>query len=141
MSLKKHTIIYAEDDEDDVQLVNECFASFSNVIEVRHAYNGQEALELLETLLKQQITPCLIILDINMPVMDGKQALVKIKSNPDFKKIPTILFTTSNSRLDIAFAQNWGADFITKPLNYEEITSLAKEFSKRCTDDMITKEI
>jgi len=141
MSHNKHTIIYAEDDEDDVQLVNECFASFSDVIEVRHACNGQEALELLENLHQQQITPCLIILDINMPVMDGKQALVKIKSHPVFKEIPAILFTTSNSRLDIAFAQNWGADFITKPLNYEEITSLAKEFSKRCTNDMKTREI
>ena len=141
MSPQKHTIIYAEDDADDVQLVNECFASFSDVIEVLHAPNGLEALELLHKLKSQNITPCLIILDINMPVLDGKQALVKIKNSPFFKEIPTILFTTSNSKMDIAFAKNWGADFITKPLRYDEISSLAKEFSDRCTDEMKTRKI
>jgi CheY-like chemotaxis protein len=140
MSNKKHTIVYAEDDADDVQLVNECFASYNSAIEVLHAPNGQEAIELLHELDTKSIIPCLIILDINMPVLDGKQTLVKIKNLPKFKDIPTVLFTTSNGKMDIAFAKNWGADFITKPLRYEEISVLAEEFSKRCSEEMKSRD-
>ncbi|HVG41217.1 MAG TPA: response regulator [Chitinophagaceae bacterium] len=132
MSTNKQTILYAEDDADDVQLVNECFANYKDSIEIVHAPNGQEALELLNTLHAKGITPCLIILDINMPVMDGKQVLVKLKNTPAYKDIPTVIFTTSSNKMDIAFATNWGADFITKPLKFDEINTLAHEFSKRC---------
>jgi CheY-like chemotaxis protein len=71
-----------------------------------------------------------------MPVMDGKQALVKIKSSLKYKDISTVMFTTSNSKMDISFARVWGADFITKPLRYEDIADLAQEFSKRCNDEI-----
>ncbi|MEO6069753.1 MAG: response regulator [Chitinophagaceae bacterium] len=140
MTTKKHTIVYAEDDVDDLQLVTECFASYKDKIELLHAPNGQEVVDLLHQLLKNEVIPCLIILDINMPVLDGKQALVKIKSSPGLKDIPTILFTTSNSSMDVSFAKNWGADFITKPLRYEEISKLAKEFSSRCDEEIKSRD-
>lgn len=136
MTTSKYTILYAEDDMDDLQLVVECFQKFKDEIEIRHAVNGKEALEILEEMKAKNSRPCLIILDINMPVMDGKQALVKIKNAPAFKEIPTVLFTTSNNKLDIAFAHTWGADFVTKPLKYEDIDHLAEEFSKRCNLEM-----
>ena len=132
----KHTIVYAEDDNDDVQFVRDCFNQYDNKIELIHAQNGNEALTVLHDLQQKEITPCLIILDINMPLMDGRQALVKIKGNEELKKIPVVMFTTSNSHLDKEFAQKWGADFITKPLRYSEVEGLAEEFVRRCDMEM-----
>jgi len=132
----KHTIVYAEDDWDDVQFVNDCFKKYDGKIELAHAPNGHEALVILLELHGKGVTPCLIILDINMPIMDGRQALVKIKEHPDLKKVPVVMFTTSNSHMDKEFAQKWGADFITKPLRYAEVEGLAEEFVKRCDFEM-----
>ena len=136
MPSNKHTILYAEDDWDDVQFVKECFKKYNDKIELVHASNGSEALNILADLQQKSIKPCLIILDINMPLMDGRQALVKIKENPEFKKVPIVMFTTSNSHMDKEFAQKWGADFITKPLRYSEVEGLAEEFVRRCDIEM-----
>jgi CheY-like chemotaxis protein len=132
----KHTIVYAEDDWDDVQFVQECFKKYDGRIELHHAPNGSEVLAVLDNLLRKNVRPCLIILDINMPLMDGRQALVKIKGRPHLNNVPVVLFTTSNSHLDKEFAQKWGADFITKPLRYAEVEGLAEEFVRRCDSEM-----
>ena len=132
MLANKHTIVYAEDDYDDVQFVKDCFNKYDGKIELVHAQNGSEALTVLTDLHQKGVTPCLIILDINMPLMDGRQALVRIKGKAEFKKVPVVMFTTSNSHLDKEFAQKWGADFITKPLRYAEVEGLAEEFVRRC---------
>ena len=135
----KHTIVYAEDDFDDVQFVRDCFKKYNGRIDLVHAQNGSEALSVLTKLHIQGITPCLIILDINMPLMDGRQTLVKLKANTALKKIPVVMFTTSSSTLDRDFATKWGADFITKPLRYSEVEGLAEEFVRRC-DAAITAD-
>ena len=136
MASNKNTILYAEEDWDDVQFVKDCFKKYNDKIELVHAPNGSEALNMLIDLHQKSIMPCLIILDINMPLMDGRQTLVKIKENPKFKKLPIVMFTTSNSHMDKEFAQKWGADFITKPLRYAEVEGLAEEFVRRCDIEM-----
>jgi CheY-like chemotaxis protein len=136
MPESKHTIVYAEDDFDDVQFVKDCFKKYDSKIELVHAPNGSEALSVLTDLHQKGVKPCLIILDINMPLMDGRQALVRIKGNQEFKKVPVVMFTTSNSHLDKEFATKWGADFITKPLRYSEVEGLAEEFVRRCDFEM-----
>lgn len=135
----KYTVLYAEDDIDDVFFVQECFKKFDNTIELLRAENGVQALQLLERLHHQGTAPCLIILDINMPVMDGRQALIKIKQNSKFSDLPVVLFTTSSSKLDKDFAIKWGADFLTKPLKYSEVEELAEEFARRCDFEMKQK--
>jgi CheY-like chemotaxis protein len=79
-----------------------------------------------------QVLPCLMILDINMPVMDGKEALAKVKSNPNLKSVPIVLFSTSNSISDQFFAQQWDVELITKPLNFNDLEGIAREFVNRC---------
>ena len=135
----KYTVLYAEDDIDDVFFVQECFKKFDDTIELVRAENGVEALQKLEQLHQQGTAPCLVILDINMPVMDGRQALIKIKQNSKFESLPVVLFTTSNSKLDKDFAFKWGADFLTKPLKYSEVEELAEEFARRCDFEMKQK--
>lgn len=127
----EHIILYAEDDLDDLFIVNQAFEKHNN-LKVIHANNGNEALDILHNLKKVQTLPCLIILDINMPVVDGKEALKKIKSSDNFSNIPVVLFSTSSSRIDNEFAQQWGAELITKPVVYKDVEKLAYEFVKRC---------
>lgn len=139
MKPTKFVILYAEDDPDDLYLVKECFAKYSDFIEMVHAENGQEALSALSHMKAKGIEPCLIILDINMPVMDGRQALIQIKAIEANKHIPIVVFTTSSSSLDKSFAQKWGADFITKPLQIQDLEALAKDFTRRCRENVLKK--
>jgi CheY-like chemotaxis protein len=126
-----HIILYAEDDPDDVFLVNKAFEKYQH-IKIIHANNGEDALHLLASLQLTRLLPCLIILDINMPAVDGKEALKRIKQSDCLKKIPVVLFTTSSSQTDKDYAEQWGAELITKPLAYRDLEGLAEEFVKRC---------
>lgn len=129
----KHTILYAEDDLDDLFMIRQAFEQFDGETQLLHATNGFEALEQLNKAKARKNLPCLIILDINMPGMSGREALIRIRQSEDFKQIPVVLFTTSSSELDKSFAKKWGAEFITKPLVYSELEVLAKRFVSLCT--------
>ena len=129
--ISRHTILYAEDDEDDLYMVKKCFEAHDHIL-ISHAGNGQQALELLEELRADKRTPCLIILDINMPVLDGRETLIKIKKNPATASIPVVIFTTSSSTTDIQFAEQWGVELFTKPLNFSDLEEIARKFVDRC---------
>jgi CheY-like chemotaxis protein len=135
----KHTILYAEDDPDDIFMIKQAFEQYDGLTLLLHAGNGFTALEKLSQSKNEGSLPCLIILDINMPGMDGKETLIRIKQSDDFKKIPVVLFTTSSSELDRAFARKWGAEFITKPLVYSELEQLARRFLNLCTSTVSQK--
>jgi CheY-like chemotaxis protein len=113
-------------------MIGQAFQQFDGTTQILHAGNGFEALEQLNKAKANGTLPCLIILDINMPGMNGREALIRIRQSDDFKDIPVILFTTSSSELDKAFARKWGAEFITKPLVYSELEQLAKRFVSLC---------
>lgn len=132
----KHTILYAEDDLDDLFMIRQAFEQFDGSTQLVHTSNGFEALEQLNKAKENKHLPCLIILDINMPGMNGREALIRVRQSEDFKDIPVVLFTTSSSELDKAFAKKWGAEFITKPLVYSELEELAKRFISLCTSSV-----
>jgi CheY-like chemotaxis protein len=76
--------------------------------------------------------PCLIILDINMPVMDGKETLSEIRSNENYKNIPVIIFSTSRRLYEKKFAENLDAEFVSKPVQYSHMERLVQEFVQKC---------
>ena len=135
----KHTILYVEDDLDDLFMVEQAFEKYNSDINIVHAKDGFEGLKYLNGLTENDPLPCLIILDINMPGMDGRETLIRIKQSIRFKDIPVVLFTTSSSDRDIYFARKWNADFITKPLVYSELEELAKSFTHLCHFEMKTR--
>lgn len=141
MSAEKHDhiILYAEDDPDDLFMIRQAFEQFDGATALLHATNGFDALEQLNQAKQNQQLPCLIILDINMPGMNGREALIRIKESEDFKNIPVVLFTTSSSELDKAFARKWGAEFITKPLVFSELEELARRFLSLCASAVSAK--
>ena len=125
-------ILYAEDDPDDLYLVREAFEKHDH-IEVVHALNGRMALDILEEFQAKGISPCLVILDINMPLMDGRQTLESIRSTAAFSEVPVVLFSTSSSPLDMLFAQKWRSELITKPLQFSQLDMLADTFLQKCS--------
>ena len=117
---KHKKVLCVDDDEDDQMIVLDTIREIDEAIEVQTALNGKEALELLEKLKNADDLPCLIIMDINMPLMDGKQTLVQIKKDSDLNGVPIVIFTTSSSQLDVAFFEQYGVSFITKPINLRD---------------------
>src|SRR6478672_9685717 len=104
LATHKHTILYAEDDLDDLFMIRQAFEQFDGTTQLVHSSNGFEALEQLNRAKAESRLPCLVILDINMPGMNGREALIRIRQSEDFKRIPVVLFTTSSSEPDKAFA-------------------------------------
>lgn len=131
MTVSKHTIVYAEDDLDDLFIVKQAFEQHDHITIV-HAPDGKKAIVTLEQMLVQNLFPCLVILDINMPVMNGKETLSAIRNHPQLNRLPVVLFTTSNSPADIAFAENHDAILITKPIEYSDLENIARKFVERC---------
>jgi CheY-like chemotaxis protein len=131
-----NTILYADDDPDDIELLKEAFACIAENIELITCSNGAEALQYLITLPTEEPAPCLIILDINMPVLDGKQALARLRSINRFIDTPVVLFSTSSDRREKDFAGQYKAGFITKPLDVKEMAKIADSFIEHCAEDV-----
>ena len=132
LSLEKY-LLYADDDSDDQEIMRDMIAAIDPKLEVVTVENGLQVLEFLKSLPENAIFPCFIILDVNMPQFDGIQTLQKLKSDRQFKKIPVVMFSTSNQRQDIDASMRFGAqDFITKPIHSAELDRITNRFSDYC---------
>jgi len=128
--------LFAEDDPDDQLIIH------SVVKEVcppnLRTHFVEDGIELIDFLQKQQhdsSKPSLIILDLNMPRKDGREALKDIKTNPELADIPTVILTTSNREEDVAYCTSFGiAGYYQKPGPISElrdiIQKLCDDFSK-----------
>jgi CheY-like chemotaxis protein len=132
----KNIVFYADDDIDDLELVQDAFRVYTNNVEVITARDGSQALSWLKGLNEEHLVPCLIILDINMPILNGKDVLVRLREIPRFETVPAVLFTTSSSPLDQKFAKRYNAGFITKPLDVSQMEMITELFIDHCTDEI-----
>jgi CheY-like chemotaxis protein len=112
-------ILYADDDYDDRTFLSETLAATATEAKLVLATNGEEAIRYLQQLQLEEL-PDLIILDLNMPRLDGKQTLNFIKSKPEFSEIPVVILSTSKSKLDMEVCQRLGASsYLQKPVHYD----------------------
>jgi CheY-like chemotaxis protein len=125
-------VLFVDDDTDDLQLIQEILRESQPEYKLDEARNGEEALEYLKQSRALNALPCLIVLDINMPVMDGKQALSIIKSTDGLKHIPVIVFTTSKRDADEEFCNSLGAELVTKPQTFVEMKQVLHDFLNSC---------
>jgi CheY-like chemotaxis protein len=118
-------IVIAEDDEDDYLLIAEAFNKVEGVGSIHWVKDGEELLNHLNSYENsgdaQEKKTSLIILDLNMPKKDGREALEEIKAHPKHKNIPVVVLTTSQADPDINQAYQLGANsFIQKPFKYTD---------------------
>ena len=135
----KSIVFYADDDIDDLELIKDAFAQYSNNVEVLTATDGSKALSYLSNLKKYDTLPCLIILDVNMPVINGKETLLRLRQMEHFQDTPIVLFTTSSQPVDKSFALRYNAGFITKPIDVKQMAFIADQFIDHCADDVKEK--
>ncbi|MBC7949092.1 MAG: response regulator [Chitinophagaceae bacterium] len=127
------TILYVDDDEDDRELLSEAINEINPAVNVVFAVNGIEAMDYLNN--TEQTNgkfPCLVVLDINMPYLDGRQTFLRIKKDPKFQKLPVIIFTSSKNPNDRALFQDQGVELITKPNDIHYLTSIANHMLSHC---------
>ncbi len=126
-----HTIFWADDDLDDLSMFKEVAVKVEPNHKIIEFFNGKELLDHLENLATKEL-PCLIVLDMNMPVLSGKQTLQQLKNNSRFCNIPVVLFTTSNSKLDADFCTFLGASMITKPNSFAQLEAVLRTMLALC---------
>lgn len=126
-------VLCIDDDPDDRELIRNAIFKVDPSYTVAHATNGKEALQFLNRADSSEL-PCLVILDINMPVMDGKQTLVEIKKNKKWSEVPVVVFTTSSHPSDQSFCEHYGVELLTKPANFRQITHEAERLLQHCSE-------
>ena len=129
---KKTIILMADDDADDRLLAKDALAECSTMGDLICVENGEELLDFLKRRgrFSDPATaprPGLILLDLNMPKKDGRDALREIKLDPDLKKIPVVVLTTSRADTDISRIYDLGANsFIAKPVSFDSLVDVMK---------------
>jgi CheY-like chemotaxis protein len=128
----KTVLLMAEDDSDDRLLVKDALDESGWQGELRFVENGEELLDYLLHRGKYSAaaaapSPGLILLDLNMPRKDGREALREIKDNSDLCRIPVVILTTSTARTDISRTYELGANsFISKPTQFDALVDVMR---------------
>ena len=122
-------ILIADDDMDDCQMIREALFESHLLNEIHFVHDGEQLIEFLNKERNKaqgnRNFPGLILLDLNMPKMDGREVLKELKNDPEFLQIPIIVLTTSQSEEDIVRSYNLGANsFITKPVEFETLVHI-----------------
>ncbi len=129
---KPNVILMADDDDDDRLLAQDALSESQVPGELHFVKNGEE---LMDYLFRRghyangnaAPRPALILLDLNMPLKDGREALREIKADPDLRRIPVVVLTTSKADTDIGTIYELGANsFISKPFQFEALVNVMK---------------
>lgn len=120
---KSITILVADDDPEDRMMIRDALIENRLANDLKFVENGEELLEYL----KENPKPGLILLDLNMPRKDGREALREIKLHPEWRGIPVVVFTTSKAEEDVYRTYDLGVNsFISKPVTFESLVSLTQ---------------
>jgi CheY-like chemotaxis protein len=118
-------ILFIDDDPEDYDIFCDALKSIKLKVDCLHVSNGESAMQYLNDV---KPLPDYIFLDVNMPLMDGKECLRKIKKTPKLKKIPVIMYSTTKNQGEIQEYKNLGAkDFIVKPATFRNLVDTLNE--------------
>jgi CheY-like chemotaxis protein len=124
------SILCVDDDDDDASLLEAAVNHLDHGISFIKCYDGRDALELLANSTSK---PDLILLDVNMPLLNGFDCLREIRKTPGVKDIPVFMLSTSASPKDVATALEIGArKFLTKPNTYRQICEIMRDIIREC---------
>lgn len=121
-------ILVVEDSEDDFDATQRAFTKANLHNPIVHASSGQEAIDYLGA---HQRCPGIILLDLNMPGIDGRQTLRIIKQNAAWKKIPVVVLTTSDDERDVKACYELGANtYIQKPVDFDGLINAIQQLKE-----------
>ena len=126
------TILLADDDPDDRKLTQDAFMQNRLANDFHAVEDGEELLDYLHRRgqyesLRGEPLPGLILLDLNMPRKDGREALKEIKADPDLRRIPVVVLTTSKAEEDIVRTYDLGVNsYVTKPVTFKSLVELIR---------------
>lgn len=125
------SILVAEDDPDDALLLKDAFREI-NQSSITILENGKLLVDYIKQLVISQKTPSLIIVDLNMPILDGRSVIKSIRTNPDTKDIPLVVLSTTKNKDDIDSVMALGAsDFFTKPSSFADLVNIIGTISNK----------
>lgn len=129
------TVLCIDDDLDDLMFIREAILSFNPVLEIIEVPDGKAGLDYLSDCKMNEMLPCLIIMDINMPRMDGKKTMNLIRKDDMLSAIPLVVFTTSSNAEDRKYFEDLGVTYFTKPSHYnsflKKVKEIVMEFSRK----------
>ena len=127
MFSNSQTVLLVEDSVDDVDLTVATFRRTNRKIDVKHVENGSECMKYLrkQGSYADSPTPDLILLDLNMPVMDGREVLAEVKQDPALNQLPVVVLSTSNAMTDVAVSYQLGCrSYLVKPVDFHKFQRL-----------------
>ena len=130
------TIVYADDDADDRLLTHEAMKASRLANEMHFVEDGEELLDFLNNSGKysdRKTAPqaTVVLLDLNMPRMDGREALTRIKADPRLRRIPVVVLTTSSAETDIVRSYDIGANsYIVKPVTFDALVEVMRDLGR-----------
>lgn len=128
---KDKIILYVDDDPEDREFLSLELTKANPRVQVQLAENGLQALEYLQQL-KQSRLPCLIVLDLNMPFLDGRQTYQRIKTDDSLQAVPVIIFSSSEKPDDKRNFTEMGTEYFTKPLYMDQFQKVASHMVSLC---------
>lgn len=124
------TVHLADDDEDDRQLMKEAFEEANPEVKVVESENGKELIDNMKN--SDNLSASVVVVDMNMPKMNGLEAVAAIKADPELAAVPTVMLTTSDNPDLIRKAKEAGVDdFVTKPNSFRGLIDIAKRILAR----------
>jgi CheY-like chemotaxis protein len=128
------TILFVDDDEDDLFVLADVLEHVGAEVNAVFAENGVKAIEYLNEKMQSAQLPCLIVLDLNMPILDGKATFKKIRNELNLASIPVIIFTSSHNPNDQMMFSSLGVEFITKPNDFSKLSTIVGHMVNVCCD-------
>lgn len=126
-------ILYADDDLDDKTWVAEASKMLDYTLDIDFVENGRQVFDYLK---KYIPLPALIVLDLNMPELDGRQTLQKLKASQEYKEIPVVIVTTSSNKVDVEICNRLGASlYLVKPDLHLEWQQIVKQLVPYISQD------
>lgn len=125
----RYIVYLADDDTDDQYLVKSAFSKLDKQPELLFFNNGLELVQHLEQSKsnKESSMQAIVLLDLNMPTLSGKDTLLRIKNSETLKNLPVVIYSTSDSNYDVEEAYKLGANaFITKPEKFGDMVTVIK---------------
>jgi CheY-like chemotaxis protein len=124
-----YRLLVVEDNPADSRLLEEAFAEADVAVEIAAARNGEDALELL----REAPIPEAIILDLNLPRMDGRELLSAIRRDPTLCQLPVVVLSTSHYDADIDTCRRLGVrSYVIKPARFDEFVDIARRIGRLC---------